>query len=125
MSQISSIKDIELLSAKEISDILKRHGQSRKGSKAHKISKICEIYGLSSEPLSFQNILAKVKNTTTGWTKDIRQSPTFELIKISNYLLKAHETVSHVPSNDIELFNKENLKEIQNTDFVTCDCSCN
>ena len=110
MNRITSIKDIEILSAKDINCLLKQHGQCCKGSKGHKISKLCEIYGFASEPLSFQNVLAKVKNTTTGWTKDIRQSPTFELIKISNYLLKAHETVSHVPSNDIELFTKENLK---------------
>ena len=80
MNRITSVKDFEILSAKDINCLLKQHGQCCKGSKAHKISKLCEIYGFASEPLSFQNILAKVKNTTTGWTKDIRQSPTFELI---------------------------------------------
>ena len=52
-----SLQVIGVLSVKnklhlsDINSLSKQHGQCCKGSKAHKISKLCEIYGFSSGSL--------------------------------------------------------------------------
>ena len=75
------------------------------------MSVLCSALGFSSSPGSFQTVLATVRNTNQGWTKDIRKCPFISLSDVTEYLLRAHDTVTHTQSGDIELFDRKNLRQ--------------
>ena len=90
--------------------LLKRHGKSVKGRKSHKISVACEVLGFTTDLGSFNRVLVDIKNTKTGWTKDIRRAPAIGMREVVDYLLKSHDTMTHTTSGDIEVLNAANLR---------------
>ena len=107
---ITSPQSFLSLGVRELNDLLKSHGLKVGGKKQFKIARLCEVYGFSSEPGSFQSVLASVRGTRSGWIKDIRKAPQIELCQVSSYLLKAHKTTTHIKSDDIEIFTPQNLR---------------
>ena len=50
-----------------------------------------------------------IKSQKDGWGKDLRKSPAVTLADVTDYLLKAHDSVTHTTSGDLEKFSKGNL----------------
>lgn len=75
MDIISCAADVNKLSAKQLNSLLRSNGKPARGSHRHKIVVLCEVLGLTDEPESFQHLLTQVKQSKTGWIKDIRKCP--------------------------------------------------
>ena len=103
-------EDLSSLSIRDLNILLKHHGLKISGKKNFKVERLCEVYGFTSVPGSFQSVLADVRLTKVGWTKDIRKAPEVELCQVSSYLLKAHKTTTHLCHDDLEIFTPQNLK---------------
>lgn len=71
---------------------------------------MCDVLQLDFKKTDFQKVLANVRNTKQGWTKDIRQCPAVSLYEVTDYLLRSHDTVTHTDSGNLESFNVQNLK---------------
>jgi hypothetical protein len=110
LSQVFSLADVNKLSAKELNALLIQHGKSAKGTRRHKVIVACEVLGFVNEPDSLQSILNEIKQAKFGWTKDIRKCPAVTLTAVIDYLLRAHDTVTHTDSGHIERFTVDNMK---------------
>ena len=110
LPKISSPEDISVLTVAQLNRLLKHHGLTVQGKKPYKVQRLCEFYNFSFEAGSFQFVLSRVRDTKSGWTKDIRRAPGIVLQQISQYLLKCHNTATHIQSEDIELFTPQNLR---------------
>jgi hypothetical protein len=109
-TDIKSAIEVDKLSAKELNAILKHYGKSATGNRRHKIVLVCELLGIKDEPGTFCHVLNEVKQSKTGWTKDIRKCPAVTLNAVVDYLLRSHDTVTHTETGHFETFTVDNMK---------------
>ena len=107
---LTSSAAVSKLSAKQLNALLKRYGKPISGTRHHRITIVCELLGLQSDPGSLQDVLIDIKHSKSGWIKDIRRCPPVTLSSVTDYLLRSHDTVTHTDTGHIERFTSANMK---------------